>query len=110
MNKRNLALLLLLFGATSAHAGVLDPDCDAEKAAKATATKAVVAGSISMEDLYVLFREVKDENDKETLIHVEYGGYLSYQVVMLQAKKKIKEELKDEAEDLHKDLDKLFGF
>ncbi|EPV1123914.1 hypothetical protein ACV17F_001801 [Vibrio harveyi] len=42
MNKRNLALLLLLFGATSAHAGVLDPDCDAEKAAKATATKAVV--------------------------------------------------------------------
>ncbi|MFV8436855.1 hypothetical protein [Vibrio owensii] len=42
MNKRNLALLLLLFGATSAHAGVLDPDCDAGKAAKATATKAVV--------------------------------------------------------------------
>ncbi|MGR5155046.1 hypothetical protein [Vibrio owensii] len=42
MNKRNLALLLLLFGATSTHAGVLDPDCDAEKAAKATATKAVV--------------------------------------------------------------------
>ncbi len=42
MSKRNLALLLLLFGATSADAGVLDPDCDAEKAAKATATKAVV--------------------------------------------------------------------
>lgn len=42
MSKRNLALLLVLFGATSADAGVLDPDCDAEKAAKATATKAVV--------------------------------------------------------------------
>ncbi|MHA2772509.1 hypothetical protein ACXZ7F_14600 [Vibrio harveyi] len=42
MSKRNLALLLLLFGVTSADAGVLDPDCDAEKAAKATATKAVV--------------------------------------------------------------------
>ncbi len=42
MSKRNLALLLLLFGTTSADAGVLDPDCDAEKAAKATATKAVV--------------------------------------------------------------------
>ncbi|EKO3832690.1 hypothetical protein NTH52_003657 [Vibrio harveyi] len=42
MSKRNLALLLLLFGATFADAGVLDPDCDAEKAAKATATKAVV--------------------------------------------------------------------
>ncbi|HGY9611047.1 hypothetical protein [Vibrio harveyi] len=42
MSKRNLALLLLLFGATSADAGALDPDCDAEKAAKATATKAVV--------------------------------------------------------------------
>ncbi|WP_199450334.1 hypothetical protein [Vibrio harveyi] len=42
MSKRNLALLLLLFGATSADAGVLAPDCDAEKAAKATATKAVV--------------------------------------------------------------------
>lgn len=39
MSKRNLALLLLLFGTTSADAGVLDPDCDA---AKATATKAVV--------------------------------------------------------------------
>ncbi|HHP0447982.1 hypothetical protein [Vibrio harveyi] len=42
MSKRNLALLLLLFGTTSSDAGVLDPDCDAEKAAKATATKAVV--------------------------------------------------------------------
>ncbi|HDM8127006.1 TPA: hypothetical protein P0E14_001803 [Vibrio harveyi] len=42
MSKHNLALLLLLFGTTSADAGVLDPDCDAEKAAKATATKAVV--------------------------------------------------------------------
>ncbi|MGR2804810.1 hypothetical protein [Vibrio harveyi] len=42
MSKRNLALLLLLFGTTSADAGVLDPDCDAEKTAKATATKAVV--------------------------------------------------------------------
>ncbi|EKO3864077.1 hypothetical protein JFR02_003231 [Vibrio harveyi] len=45
MSKRNLALLLVLFGATSADAGVLDPDCDAEKAAKATATKAVVGVS-----------------------------------------------------------------
>ncbi|MGY0614444.1 hypothetical protein [Vibrio sp. FJH11] len=42
MKKRNLALLLLLFGSTAAFAGVLDPDCDAEKAAKAAATKAVV--------------------------------------------------------------------
>lgn len=42
MKKRNLALLLLLFGSTATFAGVLDPDCDAEKAAKAAATKAVV--------------------------------------------------------------------
>ena len=42
MSKANLIQLLLLLGVTSAHAGVLDPDCDAEKAAKATATKAVV--------------------------------------------------------------------
>lgn len=42
MKKRNLALLLFLFGSTVSYAGVMDPDCDAEKAAKATATKAVV--------------------------------------------------------------------
>lgn len=42
MKKRNLALLLFLFGSTASYAGVMDPDCDAEKAAKATATKAVV--------------------------------------------------------------------
>jgi hypothetical protein len=42
MKKRNLALLLFLFVSTASHAGLMDPDCDAEKAAKATATKAVV--------------------------------------------------------------------
>ncbi|AUV88334.1 hypothetical protein [Vibrio campbellii] len=42
MKKRKLALLLFLFGSTASYAGVMDPDCDAEKAAKATATKAVV--------------------------------------------------------------------
>ncbi|MFM2582702.1 hypothetical protein [Vibrio campbellii] len=42
MKKRNLALLLFLFGSIASYAGVMDPDCDAEKAAKATATKAVV--------------------------------------------------------------------
>ncbi|EGQ7822121.1 hypothetical protein MZJ31_001160 [Vibrio parahaemolyticus] len=42
MKKRNLALLILLFGSTTSIASVMDPDCDAEKAAKAAATKAVV--------------------------------------------------------------------
>lgn len=42
MKKCNLALLILLFGSTATYAGVLDPDCDAGKAAKAAATKAVV--------------------------------------------------------------------
>ncbi|EGQ8606836.1 hypothetical protein GNT15_12325 [Vibrio parahaemolyticus] len=42
MKKRNLALLILLFGSTTSLASVMDPDCDAEKAAKAAATKAVV--------------------------------------------------------------------
>ncbi|EKN4603042.1 hypothetical protein ACFJ92_000275 [Vibrio parahaemolyticus] len=35
MKKRNLALLILLFGSTTSLASVMDPDCDAEKAAKA---------------------------------------------------------------------------
>lgn len=42
MNKRNFTLFTLLCCIGPAHAGVLDPDCDAEKATKATATKAVV--------------------------------------------------------------------
>lgn len=42
MKKRNLILLILFFGSATSLASVMDPDCDAEKAAKAAATKAVV--------------------------------------------------------------------
>ncbi len=42
MKKRNLTLLILLFGSTASFGELLDPDCDAQKAVKAAATKAVV--------------------------------------------------------------------
>lgn len=73
MNKRNLALLLLLFGATSAHAGVLDPDCDAEKAAKATATKAVVGvgGRCTPKEA---LKDTTVDTDKEELPDEELAG------------------------------------
>ncbi|HCE3719437.1 TPA: hypothetical protein NG684_002578 [Vibrio parahaemolyticus] len=46
MKKRNLALLILLFGSTTSLASVMDPDCDAEKAAKAAAAKAAATKAV----------------------------------------------------------------
>ncbi|MBS9865580.1 hypothetical protein J4H18_16735 [Vibrio alginolyticus] len=44
MKKRNLILLILFFGSATSLASVMDPDCDAEKAAKTAATTKAVVG------------------------------------------------------------------
>lgn len=75
-----------------------------------TAGKQVIAGKVSTEDIYIFYREIKDENDKKTLIEVEFAVYYSNKLAMIKAKEYIREDLKDEAEELHKDLDKLFNF
>jgi RNA 3'-terminal phosphate cyclase len=74
-----------------------------------TAGKQLIAQKISMDDTYILFREVKDEMDGKTLIEVEYSASFSRKLAMQQAQKYIREEMKDEAEELHKDLDKIFN-
>jgi len=74
-----------------------------------TAGKQLIAQKISMEDVYILFREMKDERDGKTLIEVEYAGTYSKKQAMQKAQEYIRQEMKDEAEALHKDLDKIFN-
>ncbi len=73
-----------------------------------TAGKQLIAQKVSMDDTYILFREIKDEMDGKTLIEVEYSASYSKKLAMLQAQKFIREEMKNETEELHKDLDKIF--
>jgi hypothetical protein len=62
---------LLLFAATSAHAGVVNPDCTAEKAAKSAATKATVgvggrcSPAEAAKDTAGLDKKDKDKKDKD---------------------------------------------
>jgi hypothetical protein len=72
------------------------------------AGKQLIAQKISTEDIYVLYREVKDERDGKTLIEVEYACYFSRKLAMQKAQEYIREEMKKETEELHKDLDKIF--
>lgn len=74
-----------------------------------TAGKQLIAQKISMEDTYILFREVKDERDGKTLIEVEYAASYSRRLAMERAREYVRQEMKDEAEELHKDLDKIFN-
>ncbi|NJK86583.1 MAG: hypothetical protein HC906_12060 [Bacteroidales bacterium] len=73
-----------------------------------TAGKQLIAQKISMEDIYVFYREVKDERDGKTLIEVEYAGCYNRKLALLKAREYIREQMKDEAEELHKDLDRIF--
>jgi hypothetical protein len=75
-----------------------------------TAGKQLIAQKVSMEDIFILYREVKDERDGKTLIEVEYAGDYSKKLAMQKAGEFVREQLKDEAEELHKDLDKIFKF
>jgi hypothetical protein len=74
------------------------------------AGKQLIAQKISMEDLYIFYREVKDERDGKTLIEVEYEGAYSRKFAMQKAQEYIREQMKNETEELHKDLDKIFKF
>ena len=73
-----------------------------------TAGKQLIAQKVSLEDIYVLHREIKDENDGKTLIEVEYSCFFSKKLAMQHAKEVIKKEMEDETEELHNDLDKIF--
>lgn len=72
------------------------------------AGKQLIAQKISIEDIYVLYREVRDEQDGQTLIEVEYACYYSRRMALRKAQEYIKEEMEAEAEALHEDLDKIF--
>lgn len=72
------------------------------------AGKQLIAQKISIEDIYVLYREVKDERDGKTLIEVEYACYYSRKLAMQKAQEYVREQMKEETEELHKDLDKIF--
>jgi len=74
-----------------------------------TAGKQLIAQKVSMEDVYILFREIKDERDGKTIIEVEYASAYSSKMAMERTREFVKEQLKSEAEDLHKDLDKIFN-
>jgi hypothetical protein len=73
-----------------------------------TAGKQLIAQKVSMEDIFILYREVKDERDGKTLIEVEYAADYSKKLAMQKAGEFVRQQLKDEAEELHKDLDKIF--
>jgi hypothetical protein len=73
-----------------------------------TAGKQLIAQKVSMEDIYIFYREVKDERDGKTLIEVEYMGCYSKKLAMQKAGEFVREQLKNETEELHKDLDKIF--
>lgn len=74
-----------------------------------TAGKQLIAQKVSMEDIYILYREIKDERDGKTLIEVEFAGTYSKKLAMQKAGEFVRQQLKDEAEELHKDLDKIFN-
>ncbi|MCG8699356.1 MAG: hypothetical protein MI922_14975 [Bacteroidales bacterium] len=72
------------------------------------AGKQLIAQNVSIEDIYVMYREVKDEMDGKTLIEVEYACAYNHKLALQKAQEYIRKELKQETEELHKDLDKLF--
>lgn len=74
-----------------------------------TAGKQIIAGTVSTEKVYVFYREMKDEGDGKTLIHVEYAASYNKKLAMISAEEFIRKEMEDETEELHKDLDKLFN-
>lgn len=74
-----------------------------------TAGKQLIAQRVSMEDTYLLFREIKDERDGKTIIEVNYAGAYSQRLAMEKAREYIMEQMKNETEELHKDLDKIFN-
>jgi hypothetical protein len=74
-----------------------------------TAGKQLIAQKVSMEDTYLLFRELKDERDGKTIIEVNYAGAYSQRLAMEKAREYIREQMKNETEELHKDLDRIFN-
>ena len=74
-----------------------------------TAGKQLIAQKVSMEDTYILFREIKDERDGKTIIEVNYAGAYSKKLALQNTQDYLKEEMKNETEELHKELDKIFN-
>lgn len=73
------------------------------------AGKQLIAQRVSMEDVYILYREIKDERDGKSIIEVNYAGAYSRRMAMERTREYVKEQLKSETEELHKDLDKIFN-
>lgn len=73
------------------------------------AGKQLIAERISMEDIYTLYRSVKDTRTSENIVEVLYSACYSNQLAMQKAKEYIREELKEEAEELHEQLDNIFS-
>lgn len=72
------------------------------------AGKQLIAQKVSIDDIFVFYRQIKDERDGETLFEVEYACYYNKDKALQNAKEYIRKELKEETEELHKDLNKIF--
>ena len=68
----------------------------------------MIAQKVSIDDIFVFYRQIEDERDGETLFEVEYACYYNEDKALQNAKDYIRKELKEETEELHKDLDKIF--
>jgi len=73
-----------------------------------SAGKQLITQKISMEDIYIFYREVKDEKDGKTLVEVEFAACYSKKIAMQKAQEYIRNEMEVEVEKLHEDLDKIF--
>jgi len=72
------------------------------------AGKQLIAQRISMEDIYILYRPVKDSRTGENIVEVMYSACFSNKLAIQKAKEYIQEQLKEETKELHKDLDNIF--
>lgn len=73
-----------------------------------SAGKQLISQKVSMEDIYIFYREVIDENDGKSLIEVEFAAFYSKRFALMKAQEYLRKEMKNETESLHKELDLLF--
>jgi hypothetical protein len=60
-----------------------------------TTSKQIVAGKVSMKDIYIFYKEDKNEKDKP-IIKIDYCGYYSTDMVLIEAEKEINKQLEEQ--------------
>ncbi len=74
------------------------------------AGKQIIAQRISLEDIYLFYRPVKDSRTGDDIVEVVYSACYSNNMAMLKAQEYIREQLTEETKELHEDLDRIFEF